>query len=67
MGFYLYFCLILAGCLALFGVGIVSGLISLLQLRMRLKSKSEAVTFTVTVESTSDLAHETDRPSANSP
>jgi len=38
MGFYLYFCLILAGCFILFGVGIEGGLIPLLQLRMVLRS-----------------------------
>ena len=38
MGFYLYFCLILAGNLTLFVVGIVDGLILLLQLQMVLGS-----------------------------
>ena len=38
MGFYLYFCLILEGYLILFGVGIVSELGLLLQLRIVLGS-----------------------------
>jgi len=38
MEFYLYFCLIRAGYLTLFGVGIISGLELLLQLQVVLGS-----------------------------
>ena len=43
MGFYLCFCLILMGCLILFGEGIVGGLVLLLRSRMVLGNVGQKI------------------------